>query len=305
MYLLMLLGVKNVYDLTSLIKRNILNFIRNKMTVFFSFLSVIIFLALYILFIGKQFTNEQGLAFLEPEFKLYLTAGIMLGGLFVLSTISLSFGMMGNFITDLSQKKINGFLVTPVKRYKILLSYYIATIIVTTILSLFMWVIAYLYVGIFSGYWYSFGTVIYVSLIIIFFTFISSAIMIFITTLLKSNGSFGALLGILVPVIGFASGIYLPLFMLGDTMTKVASLNPFTHMTIILKNILLKEPYKILAPRITSSAIEMNDIVFGTKQIGLFGNNISMPVIMIITIFLAFFLLFISYRKIVKRIGEC
>jgi len=211
---------------------------------------------------------------------------------------------MGNLNTDLVQRKLDGFLVTPVKRYKIILSYYIAAIIVTAILSLLMWILTYLYVGIFSGYWYSFETIIYTSLLIIFFTFISSSVMIYITTLLKSNSAFGGLSGILGTFIGFTSGIYLPLFILGNTMTKVASLIPFTHMAIILKGVLLKGPYELLSQRITPSAMEINDIVFGTKEIGVLGYDVSMLVIMAVTTLLAFLLLFFSYRRMTKKMGK-
>ena len=114
-----------MFDLTSLVKRHILNFLRDKTAVFFSFLSVIILLALYFLFIGRQYTGGSELAFLSPQMKTYLTAGIMMGGILIINTASLSLGMMGNLITDLVQRKLDGFLVTPVKRYKIILSYYL------------------------------------------------------------------------------------------------------------------------------------------------------------------------------------
>ncbi len=293
-----------MYSLTSLVKRHILNFLRDKTAVFFSFLSVIILVALYFLFIGRQYTSGEELSFIDDQMKIFLTAGIMMGGILIINTASLSLGMMGNLINDLTQRKLDGFLVTPVKRYKVILSYYIASIIVTAILSLFMWLLTYLYVGLFSGYWYTFSTVINASLLIIFYTFISSTLMIYLTTRIKSINAFGGLSGTLGTFIGFTSGIYIPLFVLGDVMTKVASLIPFTHMAIVLKGVLLKEPYAILSQTIPPQGMSEIEIAFGTHQIGVLGQPVSMWIIMLVTVGIACILLYFSYRSMNKKINQ-
>ena len=293
-----------MYDLTSLIKRHILKFLRDKTAVFFSFLSVLILLALYFLFIGRQYTDGEALSFLDPKFKTFLTAGIMMGGILVINTVSLSLGMMGNIITDLEYHRLDGFLVTPVKRYKIILSYYISSIIVTTVLSLFMWYLTVLYVGLAAGYWYSFGAVFQATLLIILFTFISSSVMIYLTTLLKSVNAFGTLSGILGTFIGFISGIYMPLFVLGKSMSYVASVVPFTHMAIMLKNVLLEEPFRILAQDVPADAMAEIKEVYGTVEIGVVGQDVPMAIIMIASLGLAFLFLFLAYRNMNKKMGK-
>ncbi|MBE0700301.1 MAG: hypothetical protein IH571_01310, partial [Acholeplasmataceae bacterium] len=130
-----------MYELRCLVKRHVLRFLRDKAAVFFSFLSILIMLALYFLFIGKQYTSYDAMDIFTDEFKTYLTVGVMMGGILVINTVTLSLGMMGNIIMDLEQRKLDGFLVTPIKRYKIILSYYIAAIMITTVLSLVMWVL--------------------------------------------------------------------------------------------------------------------------------------------------------------------
>jgi multidrug/hemolysin transport system permease protein len=293
-----------MHDLISLVKRHILIFLRDKTAVFFSFLSVIILLALYFLFIGRQYTGGSEFDFLSPGMKTYMTAGIMMGGILIINTASLSLGMMGNLINDLVQRKLDGFLVTPVKRFKVILSYYISSIIVTAVLSLLMWYLTVLYVGISSGYWYSVEAILKASGLVIFFTFISSTLMIYLTTLIKSMNAFGALSGILGTFIGFTSGIYIPLFVLGKTMTYVASVIPFTHMAIILKNVLLEGPYEILAQTIPESNMIQIETAFGSREIGVLGMDISMWIIMLMSVLLAFTLLYFSYRNMNKKMGK-
>lgn len=284
-----------MYDLMSLIKRNTLTFIRDKAAVFFSFLSVIILLALYFLFIGRQYTS--GLDMIDDNMKTFLSISVIMGGVLVINTVSLALGIMGNIITDLQYKKLDAFLVTPVKRYKIILSYYLTAIMITSILTLLMWLLTVLYVGISSGYWYSFLTILKVSGLLVFYTFISATLMIFLTTILKSVNAFGALSGILGTFIGFMSGIYMPLSVLGKSMVYVASLVPFTHMTILLKQILLKEPYALLP----GEAVEGISIFYGTNEVGILGQSVGMIWIMIATLLLSFLLLYFAYRNMSKK----
>lgn len=285
-------------DLMSLVKRNTLAFLRDKAAVFFSFLSVIILLALYFLFIGKQYTSD--LTMVSNDMKIFLSVGVIMGGVLVINTVSLSLGVMGNIITDLQFKRLDAFLVTPVKRYKIILSYYITSIIVTVVLTLVMWLLTVLYVGIFSGYWYTFLTIIKVSGLLIFYTFISATLMIFLTTILKSVNAFGALSGVLGTFIGFISGIYMPLFVLGKSMVYVASLVPFTHMTILLKQVLLKEPYALLP----GEMIDEISGFYGTNEVGVLGLDVNLFWILLVSLLLSFLLLYLAYRNMSRKMTK-
>lgn len=288
-----------MFDLTSLIKRNIKIFIRDKAAVFFSFLSVIILLSLYFLFIGRQYTSGGSFDSTPDDIKTFLSMGVIMGGVLVINTVSLSLGVMGSIVTDIDTRKLDGYLVTPVKRYKIVLSYYLSSIIVTATLTIFMWLLTVLYVGL-NGHWYSLETILIASALVLFYTFISSALMLFLVTMIKSVNAYGALAGILGTVIGFMSGIYMPLEVLGAGMTKVASLVPFTHMTILLKQVLLKEPYALLHPDFQAGL----EVPYGTINIGVFGIDIAMPLLMLGSFGIALILLALAYRNMNKKMGK-
>ncbi|MFP4186838.1 MAG: ABC transporter permease [Acholeplasmataceae bacterium] len=292
-----------MHDLICLIKRHVLRFLRDKAAVFFSFLSIMIMLALYFLFIGEQYTSGPEMEGLDEGLKTYLTIGIVMGGILVINTVSLSLGMMGNIILDLEQHKLDGFLVTPVRRYKLILSYYIAAILVTGAFSLLMWGLTILYVGIVGGYWYSFLTILEASGYILLFTLMSSSFMIYLTTLLRSVNAFSTLSGVLGTFIGFVSGIYMPLFVLGRAMVHVASLVPFTHMTIILRNVLLEEPYRIIEAEFPPEAMEAIRLSYGTDEIGVIGFDVPLAVIIFLSGLLAVSFLVMSYRRMIKKIS--
>ncbi|MFA5719766.1 MAG: ABC transporter permease [Acholeplasmataceae bacterium] len=286
-----------MYNLSSLVKRNIKVFIRDKASVFFSFLSVLIMLLLYFLFLGKQYTSDPSLDTLTQNQKTFLSMGVIMGGVLVINTISLSLGVMVSIVNDLQTRKLEGFLVTPIHRVKIILSYFISSFIVTAILTLLMWVATILYLGLAAGYWYNLETILIASLLLLFFTLISSSFMISLVSFIKSQNAFGVLAGILGTVIGFMSGIYMPLHVLGKGMTNVASILPFTHMTILLKQVLLKQPYLLLDSEV-KGAIE---VFYGTNEIGVFGLSVSMVYLMIGIIILSIIFLLIAYKNMIKK----
>jgi multidrug/hemolysin transport system permease protein len=306
----MSLEEKIMMVINALVKRHIFKFLRDKAAVFTSLLSVIILLALYFLFIGRQYT--EGIENLSEPLKTQMVIGVMMGGILVINTISLSLGVMGNLVVDIDQKKLVGFLVAPIPRYKIILSYYISAIIVTSVLTLLMWALTIMYAGIFVGYWYPFSVIFKVSLLVILYTFVSTAMMVFLTTLIKSVNAFGTLSGVLGTLIGFLSGIYMPLIVLGQAMIHVASLNPFTHMSILLKQVLLEKPFAELVvllssnPNVENPTATLNSIkvVYGAYEIGVLGQNVSLPVIFIGIAFITLIFLFLSYRNMNKKVSR-
>lgn len=295
-----------MYEFVALVKRHMLKFLRDKTAVFFSFLSVIILLALYFLFIGESYVSnlrelqEDGI--FTRGFVDFVKISNMMGGILVVNTISLSLGIMGNVITDLEQRALDAYLVTPVKRYKIIFSYYVSAIIVTIFFTLIMWGFTILYAGIVSGYWYTFEVIIKTSLLLLFFTFISSSLMIYLTTLLKSVNAFGTLSGILGTLIGFICGIYFPLANFSSGIQYVSSVFPFTHMTILLKNIMLEQSLTTLQTTVPVDAFERIKLYFGVNELGVFGQHVDMIWLMIGSAVIACVLLYFGYFNMSRKI---
>ncbi len=287
-----------MYDLKSLIKRNTISFLRDKAAVFFSLLSALILIVIYFLFLGKQYTT--GLDFASEELKIFLSTSVMMGAILIINTISLSTGTMGNIVNDLQNNKLNSFLVTPVKRYKIILSYFITSVLVTTTITLLMWLGTVLYVGIISGYWYTFLTILKISGLLILFTLISTSFMMFVISFIKSVNAFGVVSGISGSFIGMVCGIYMPLFILGKTMRYIASIFPFTHMTILLKQALLKEPYALLPTEAVTNLSEM----YGSNEIGILEQPVSTIWIMLGSVLISILLLFLAYKNMSKKMGK-
>ena len=293
-----------MYELTVLTKRNILIFIRDKVAVFFSFFSVIILLGLYILFLKNAYINDWLKTIYQPKEIDFFANSLLLSGILVINTVTLSLGNLGNIITDFEKKIINSFLVTPVKRFKIIFSHYLSSLIITYVFSLIMWLLAVLIVGFTTSIWYSLPVIIIISGLLLVFTFISTGLMIFITTFITSVNAFGAISGVLGTVIGFISGIYMPLSILPKAVQNISSLIPFTHMTALMKNYLLEPSFNLITLENKEEIILTIKETYNIGNIPIFNIEINMVWILLVSCFISFLFLGVATQRLSKKIGK-
>lgn len=236
--------------ISALIKRNIRLFLRDKATVFFSFLSTLILVALYLLFIADIYTDSMDILGAETsgfslntgakDFIVYLQ---MMAGVLVLNSISHATGVFSTIAKDFESRRIDSFLLTPIKPYKLIFSYFITGLYVSLTLNAITWLISSVVIGLTTGFWISVATFL-MSLVVLFVaSIISCSFMLLVTTLAKSSVAIGVINGFLGTFIGFLCGIYMPYSNLGESTKRIGSLLPFSHITIWLKRVVLGDAF--------------------------------------------------------------
>lgn len=293
-----------MFEIISLVKRNIKIYLRDPLAVFFSFLSTIILMMIYILFLGNVGGDELGAILTNNEMK-FLIYSQMMAGIIVLNTLTIPLGNLGSIVTDFEQNKMDAFMVTPVKRYKIILGYYVASLLITLVLSIVFWIIAVIVLGLVTGIFFPFKIIITIIPIILLFVLISTSFMILLTTFIKSVNAFGAVSGIFGSLIGFVSGIYIPLSSSSPQILRnISSVIPFSHMTIWVKGILLEPSYQTILDKTNNNQAVIDGVKdgFGANELGLLGLDVSMPIIIIGAVLLSLILLIYSSYRLNKRI---
>lgn len=293
-----------MFEIISLIKRNIKIYLRDPLAVFFSFLSTIILMMIYILFLGNVGGDELGALLTNNEMR-FLIYSQMMAGIIVLNTLTIPLGNLGSIVTDFEDNKMDAFMVTPVKRYKIILGYYIASLIITFVLSLLFWILAVIVLGLVTEIFFPFKIIITIIPIILLFVLISTSFMILLTTFIKSVNAFGAVSGIFGSLIGFISGIYIPLSSSSPQILKnISSVIPFSHMTIWVKGILLEPSYQTILNKTNGNQAVVDSVKdgFGANELGLLGLDISLPILIIGAALLSVILLLYSTYRLNKRI---
>jgi multidrug/hemolysin transport system permease protein len=231
--------MKKVLALT---KRNLLLFFRNKASVFFSFLSVIIIIGLYVLFISdlqvadlkKSLGDVPGIAALVNSW--------VMAGLIAVSTVTLSLGSLETIVADRETNAITDFLVAPINRSQVFISYVLSSLIITTLLSTVTIIIAEMYIVSSGGVFLTFIQALEVLIIMIMCVLSSSLLMLFVVSFLKNNQAFSVLSTIVGTMIGFLTGAYMPIGIMPNSIQIVANLLPASQGASLLRKVFLEKP---------------------------------------------------------------
>lgn len=239
----------------SLTKRNLAMFFRNKSEVFFSFLSVIIILGLYVLFLSDLQISGLKQTVGDVEGLSALVNSWVMCGLIAVSTITLSLGALGRIVADKESKSIDDFLVAPIKRNSVFLSYIISTFIITFTISCALFLIAEIYIVSSGGVFLGFFDILKVLGIISISILSSSLFILFIVSFVKNQQVFSIVSTIIGTLIGFVTGAYIPMGIMPKGLQAFSNVLPVSQTASMLRQILLKNP----ASNIFSSSELLNE----------------------------------------------
>jgi multidrug/hemolysin transport system permease protein len=222
--------------------RNILIYVRNRMSVFFSFLSVIIIIGLYALFLGKVQVNAiqsvvGPMAGIRPLVDSWIMAGLL-----SVNTVTVSLGVLGTMVFDVEYKRFSDFVVAPVRRTAVVVSYLISAWVIGFLFSLIALVAGELYILSGGGHLLSPVHALEVMAMLALGVVSSSSIMFLLASFLRSGSAFGVLSTLLGTLIGFITGVYVPLGVLPDAVQKFVVLVPFSHSAAMLRQVFCEAP---------------------------------------------------------------
>ena len=284
--------------------RSILLFLRDKAAVFFSFLSTLILIALYFLFIGKTYAdsmNNMVGSYFSTDSVYSIVYIQMIVGVLVLNSLSLSIGAFSTIAHDFENRRADSFLLAPIKPYELLASYFSGGFIVSFVLNVFTWLLSILIIGAAFGYWVGIAAIFAVTGILLFSSMISCSLMLLFTALVKSSAAIGVFSGVAGTFFGFLCGIYMPYELLGKGVETVGSALPLTHITIWLKQIVLNDVFEKLevAQEFQIAMLES----FSAQNIGFAGMDIPLGGMLLYTAAIALVCLFIAGRLVRRRLS--
>lgn len=280
----------------SFVSRNLKVFFRDKTAVFFSLLAVFIVLGLYIFFLGDvwvdSFPNIKGV-------KNLMNCWII-AGLIGVTSVTANMGAFGTMIEDKSKNKIKDFYVSPIKKSKIVGGYIISSFIVGSMMSVVTLIISQIYL-VYSGVdVLNFKELTEVFLIILMTSLSNSAMILFIVSLFSSEKAFSTASTIVGTLIGFITGIYLPISMLPDSVQIIVKLFPTSHGISILRQIFMKKQMDISFADVPTNYInefkESMGVVYYIND-KLVSNTASVFILIASTIIFFFLAVLILYKK--------
>jgi len=251
--------------LIQLVKRNTKLYLRDKMGVFFSFLSVIIIVVMYVLFLGKMqidnLTNEFG----NIDGIDWLVSSWIMAGILTVSTVTVPLASLGTLIKDRQDGMINDFYTSPLDRRILALSYLISSWIIAFIMVFLNFIIGQIYVLSSGGELLHLLPLLKISGVILLSIMTFSSFFFYIALHMKTVNSFGILSTLIGTFVGFLGGIYIPIGVLGKNVQAVMNLLPSAHSVTLMRNIYMEAAIDKVFAGAPAEVFETYSYIYGLE----------------------------------------
>lgn len=217
-------------------KRNTLNFFRDKASVFFSLLSALIIIALYVLFLGDMLV--QGFKSTLGENARFIIDSWIMAGVISITSITTAMGAFGAIVDDKTNKTLKDFYSAPISRKEIAGGYILSSFIIGTILTTVSLIFAKVYILAYGGSLLPFLSYLKIFGIIILSVLSSCTFMFYIVSFFKTASSFSTGSTILGTLLGFLTGVYIPTGQLPEAVQAVIKVIPVSHSAVLLRGIM-------------------------------------------------------------------
>ncbi len=220
-------------------KRNLKLYFRDKSSVFFSLLAVLIVLGLYIIFLGDQLVQsiQDKVSGANRLMDSWIMAGIL-----AVTPVSTTLGSFGTMVADKAKKIDKDFRSSPIRRRSLAAGYILSSFCIGCIMSLFALAVIEIYFackgyGLLSGLQFlqMLGTILLSVLV-------SSSLMYLVVSLFSTQNAFATASTIIGTLIGFITGIYLPIGSTDQSVQYVIEFFPVSHAASLFRKILMADP---------------------------------------------------------------
>lgn len=251
--------------LFNLIRRNLWVFLRDRSAVFFSFLSVIIIIALYALFLADTQVKSLESMVGDADGIRFLVDSWIMGGLLAVNTVTVSLGALAVMVRDQETKALRDFMTAPIRRTTIVFSYIISAFIIGVLITVVGLFVMELYITLSGGQWLSMAAMAKTIGVLLLCVINSTAMLFFITSFVRSSTAFSTVSTITGTMIGFLAGIYVPIGVLPQSVQYVIEIFPTSHGAVLLRQLFMEEPLAKVFANAPAEVLAEYNKVFGVE----------------------------------------
>ena len=282
--------------------RNIKLYFKDKMTFLVSLITPLILLVLFIAFLKS--TYEDSILSIIQGFDLdqslidALTGGWLFSSVLATSCITIAF-CSGMMVIDKINRANIDFMVSPVKKSTLQLSYVLANLFSTFIITFVLLIVGLIYLAC-VGFYITFVDILLIVFGIIITSLFGTILANIIWTFTHSQGVVSGVCTLVSALYGFICGAYMPINTMGQGMQYFVSLLPGTYATVLFRQGFLNSVLNRMRETLPQGMI--NGIASGFDvKMSFFGHDVStlalILVISISTIVLLGVFLFINKFK--------
>ncbi|MDU2241576.1 MAG: ABC transporter permease [Paenibacillus sp.] len=225
----------------SIANRNLKIFFRDRAAVLFSLLAVFIILGLYVVFLGDTIADSLPVI----DGASVLINSWVLAGILAVTSVTSTMGAFGIMVEDRSRKILKDFTTSPLRRSRLTGGYILSACSVGVIMSVVTFILGELYILVLDGELLPLLSILKALGLIVLSVLASSSIVFFITTFLLSQNAFSAASTVIGTLIGFLTGIYVPMGSLPEAVQWVIKVFPISHAGVLIRNVMLERPMEV------------------------------------------------------------
>lgn len=282
--------------------RNIKLYFKDKMTFLVSLITPLILLVLFIAFLKS--TYEDSILSIIQGFDLdqslidAFTGGWLFSSVLATSCVTVAF-CSGMMVIDKINRANIDFMVSPVKKSTLQLSYVLANLFSTFIITFVLLIVGLIYLAC-VGFYITFVDILLIVFGIIITSLFGTILANIIWTFTHSQGVVSGVCTLVSALYGFICGAYMPISTMGQGMQYFVSLLPGTYATVLFRQGFLNSVLNRMRETLPQGMI--NGIASGFDvKMSFFGHDVStlalILVISISTIVLLGVFLFINKFK--------
>jgi multidrug/hemolysin transport system permease protein len=270
--------------------RNLRLFFRDRAGVVFSLMGALIVFLLYALFLSDLQVRSIAASFPDADasdVRAFVDTW-MFAGIIAMTSITTSLGALAVFVEDVASGRFRDFMVSPIRRWQLVLGYLLATVVVALVMTTVVLGASFAYLflidGVTIGVFPLVLTVVWIVLSCVAF----AALWAFVVSFLRSTAAFSALATVVGTIIGFLAGAFIAIGLFPAGVRDIVNALPFAQSAMLMRQQFTEESLRALVGDQPEAIAPLSEFYGITAVVG----GAVVPVPLVVALLLAYALAF-------------